>query len=136
MTRARITVARLAAGAAAIVTTLALAPSPAQAAAQKNSVYNGGAYGSIGIMHLFDGNYTHGNYDQLLPENTYSDDVYPWSFTEGVYIGPGYCAILSNHSPDSAIWQTSIVLTGPRKYRLDLDWYWKVEASPRTSAGC
>lgn len=44
----------------------------------------------LGIIHVKDGNYTHGTYDTLLNRLHRSNEY--WSNTAGYYIGPGYCA--------------------------------------------
>ena len=132
----RTAAARVAAVVAVLASAAAFTAGPAHANDEgTNSVHNVGSYGSIGIMHLFDGNYTRGNYDQLLPEDRWSDDVYPWSFTEGVYIGPGYCAIMSSSFDGTSRWGTSDLIKGPIKFKTDRIYFWKVNAFPLPSSG-
>ncbi|GIE76509.1 hypothetical protein Aph02nite_24590 [Actinoplanes philippinensis] len=83
---------RVAAVAAAAMTAVALAATPAHATDGNNYIWNIGA-GDLGVMHLLDGVYTHGNYDQLLPQYQKTNSYFPtWKYSEGYYIGAGYCA--------------------------------------------
>lgn len=104
---------RLTAVATAAVATIALAASPAKATDGNNYVFNAGAIGSIGVIHIYDGVYTFGNYDQLLPQGKKSNDwFYTWYRTEGVYIGPGYCADIYKRANDNQSWGTKVVYEG------------------------
>jgi hypothetical protein len=60
------------------------------ASAVNNSVYNGSDI-AIGAIQVLDGNYKHGNYDDLIPSGAHSG--YPK--TQGVFIGAGYCGRFS-----------------------------------------
>ncbi|MGW5560553.1 hypothetical protein ACWER9_25435 [Micromonospora sp. NPDC003944] len=65
--------------------TLAVA-TPASAAS--NYILNASNLG-LGVIHVQDGNYTHGNYDTILPANRSTTDF--WANAAGYYIGSGYC---------------------------------------------
>jgi hypothetical protein len=45
---------------------------------------------SLGVIHVKDGSYTHGNYDAALPPDTDTVGAFAWTTTAGWYIGPGY----------------------------------------------
>jgi hypothetical protein len=103
---------RLTAVAVAAMTTIAVAASPARAA-DGNYVWNAGAIGSLGVIHLYDGDYTHENYDQLLPQGQKSNVKFPtWAYTEGFYVGPGYCAHVYQRAGTSGSWGTKFVFEG------------------------
>ncbi|MFG1920266.1 hypothetical protein [Micromonospora sp. NPDC048898] len=61
----------------------------APAAAASNYIHNVSNLG-LGVIHVQDGNYTHGNYDVVLPKGQ-KTTIY-WANAAGYYIGPGYCA--------------------------------------------
>lgn len=133
MTRIR---TRLAAGAAVVVSALALASSPAQAAGTTNYIENMSGI-NIGVMHLFDGDYTNTWYDQLLPAQRRSDRIFPtWSQTQGFYIGPGYCAEMwvKNQYTDGWVHQTQRIKGGYQQ-PTDPAYDWRVRAYPTPSSG-
>lgn len=49
----------------------------------------------LGVMRFWDGVYDRGLYDDVLPQGWSTDLLQRWTETEGIYIGPGYCALLS-----------------------------------------
>lgn len=93
---------RFAVLALAVVTAISLgAPasgdsqSPEQQAV-RSYIYNDiDSPGGIGVINVWDGNYTYGQYDAILPRNQRTDG-YPlyWTQAEGFYIGAGYCGRL------------------------------------------
>ncbi|MEH0932136.1 hypothetical protein [Micromonospora sp. CPCC 205558] len=58
------------------------------ASAASNYIHNATNLG-LGVIHVQDGNYTHGNYDVILPAGRKTTDF--WPTAAGYYIGPGYC---------------------------------------------
>jgi len=76
-------------------TTSAAASAPVDTLDAPNWVFNGTAIG-IGVMRYWDGSYTMGKYDAVLPPRTFSDLHFGWQETRGVYIGPGYRGQIEN----------------------------------------
>jgi hypothetical protein len=82
----------------------AIAAAPAQAApGDRNYIENTGTIG-LGVIHIFDGDYTRGNYDVILQPGDRSDQAFPWSQTQGYYIGPGYCVRIWAKYPGDVRW--------------------------------
>lgn len=89
----RVTVALLA-SAAALASTVALAPAAGATASGLCNHSNG----TIGIIHNEDGHYTKGLYDALLPVETQVNGCsfqYPigWEHVAGYYVGPDRCIV-------------------------------------------
>jgi hypothetical protein len=76
---------------------------PASAAAPlEGYIYNrdswGAGYGiGIGVISDFDGSYTYGRYDRVLPSKQRTDRAWGWPRAQGFYIGPGWCANLAEY---------------------------------------
>ncbi|GAA4606501.1 hypothetical protein BJY16_005863 [Actinoplanes octamycinicus] len=129
---------RVTAAAATVVATLALTSTPVKATPDgRNYVYNGSSLG-LGVMHLFDGHYGSGKYDQVLPAYQRSDVRFPtWSTTEGVYIGPGYCAQISVRWNANLEWNRNPDIRGPIQLYTDPGYYWKVvQYKARSASSC
>jgi hypothetical protein len=76
---------------AAVLAVAAVAvPAPAEALTVTNFIQNTSTI-NLGVIHVADGHYAHGNYDALLTpgRNTYVSFL--WTTTAGWYTGPGYC---------------------------------------------
>lgn len=73
----------------------ASASKPAETLDAPNWVFNGTPIG-IGVMRYWDGDYSHGKYDAVLPSLTFSDLEFGWNETRGVYFGPGYRGQIKN----------------------------------------
>ncbi len=65
-------------------------PQVVAAVAATNAIANQSSIG-IGVIHVRDGNYSHGNYDVVLPRGQWTDLAFGWASTAGWYTGPGYC---------------------------------------------
>ncbi|MEO3925253.1 hypothetical protein ABGB07_15485 [Micromonosporaceae bacterium B7E4] len=70
----------------ALTAALLISLTPTAASAASREVRNTGAY-AIGAIQVFDGQYSQGAYDALIPPNRFSG----WASTAGIYVGPGYC---------------------------------------------
>ncbi|MEV6345644.1 hypothetical protein [Actinoplanes sp. NPDC051851] len=126
MTRSRTVLARLSAGVAAIACALALGGTPAQAnSAGTNYILNGGGIG-VGVMHLWDGSYTQGSYDVVLSAGGYSSSAFGWSYTEGFYIGSGYCSQVWYRYTTSDSWARYGSDVGSGQHYTSRYYYWKV----------
>jgi hypothetical protein len=119
------TVKRVAAAAAVTATALALSAVPAHAAT--NTIYNAGTVG-VGVMHLWDGVYGNGSYDQVLPGGWNTLAYFSWSIAEGFYIGSGYCAQVSRRPSLDAAWTRLSDVHGPIQYQVNPAYYIKVVA--------
>lgn len=57
-----------------------------------NYILNGSSSNvGLGVIHVRDGNYTFGNYDEVLQVGTDTNLAFGWATTAGWYTGPGYC---------------------------------------------
>jgi hypothetical protein len=128
VTTFRTTLTRLAAVVATAATVVGLAAGPTQAnASGTNYIQNAGSVGGIGVMHLWDGNYGQGLYDVVLPQGRFSSSQFGWSYTEGFYIGSGYCAQLWDRYNASDGWsRTTSDIAGPAQVYTSRYYYWKV----------
>ena len=100
------------------------APASAKAAAGPVYILNGSSI-NLGVIHNWDGNYTHGNYDVLLAPGHSTLDF--WEKAEGYYVGPGWCVEerYLNSSEGWVWWRTT---TRPGTYSVDTARNWKLDA--------
>jgi hypothetical protein len=73
----------------------ASAAEPAETLDAPNWVFNVTLVG-IGVMRYWDGDYSQGKYDAVLPPAEFSDLHFEWNETRGVYFGPGYRGEIEN----------------------------------------
>jgi hypothetical protein len=92
-------------------------PASAKAAAWQNYILNESPWG-IGVIHNFDGNYTHGTYDTVLAQNHTTLDF--WEKAEGLFIGTGYCGELDYWRAADGGWVWSRGVHGS-SYPTDVD---------------
>ncbi len=119
-------VKRVAAAAVVTATSLALSAAPAHAAT--NTIYNGGSVG-VGVMHLWDGVYGNGAYDQVLPAGWNTLAYFSWSIAEGFYVGSGYCSQVWRRPDLDSDWtRAGSDVHGPKQYQVNPAYYWKVVA--------
>ncbi|SNT48981.1 hypothetical protein SAMN05421812_107160 [Asanoa hainanensis] len=101
----------------ALLVTVGLLSSPAvvqasaKAAIPQNYIQNFSETINIGVIHNFDLNYTHGNYDTLLGPGHRTTEF--WNNAEGFYIGPGWCARLYMFDPYENSWVYDWYINGP-----------------------
>ena len=118
-------------------TLVALAGGPAHANSNgTNYIYNGGVVGGLGVIHLWDGNYTHGNYDVALPQHRFSSAEFGWSYTEGYYIGAAYCAEVYRKYEAGDLWEHVASIRGPNQSAVSRYWYWYVVPIPLGTLWC
>lgn len=88
----------LAASAVAGTTTSSQAAScqnvPGHTVPKRGSIKNTGTVG-LGVIHLFDGHCTHGEYDAILPPGQDTYHYFGWAEVSAAYIGPTYNVTLS-----------------------------------------
>jgi hypothetical protein len=93
-----------------VVTAVAVAAAPARATNGNNYILNMGA-GDLGVIHLFDDDYTNGNYDQRLPQYQKTNSYFPtWTYAQGYYIGAGYCAWQWKRWAENDSWGEPVVI--------------------------
>lgn len=125
-----------------LVLGVVMSAAPAQAGPDgRNYIWNDGQYnvGGIGVIHIWDGDYTQGLYDTVLGQNRYSSsEPIGWSYTEGFYIGPGYCAqIWYEYYQDDDWTRYSEDIHGPYQYHVSRYWYWMVRPyKAKSSSSC
>ncbi|MBQ1052048.1 hypothetical protein KBX50_26765 [Micromonospora sp. C51] len=69
-------------------------PQPTAAESLEGYIYNADKKRlgiAIGVISSFDGDYTHGRYDAVLPVFRRTDTLWGWNRAEAFYIGAPYC---------------------------------------------
>lgn len=94
---------------------------------QANAIYNMSTGYGLGVIHIQDGAYTYGNYDAILPPQSWSDVQFMWITTAGWYTGPGYCT-RQWRSTDGQTWTPQYPDLGPGQHFIGLSTYYRVEA--------
>ena len=72
--------------------------------------------GSLGVIHVQDGSYTHGQYDALLPPSDDTVDTFGWSTTAGWYNGPARCSAMLRSDDGGNTWTQQLPDLGPGQH--------------------
>ena len=116
---------RTALGAAVLL--LAGAGTPAPAVVITNSIRNVGTVG-LGVIHVRDGNYVHGQYDSVLGEGRDSFFSFGWTTTAGWYTGPGYCTRQWRSDHPGEVYRRQLPDLGPGQHFIGSQTSYQVEA--------
>ena len=116
---------RLAVLALAVVTAVSLSvpasgSSQSVAPAVDSYLYNDRHNPGVGVIHVWDGDYTYGQYDAVLPPDRRTDGTpLHWTQVEGFYIGAGYCGRLWIFNSISNNWREDPRVYWPGQHHLE-----------------
>ncbi|WP_163568784.1 right-handed parallel beta-helix repeat-containing protein [Fodinicola feengrottensis] len=85
-----------------------------------NTIINGTTI-NIGVIHVKDGSYAHGQYDVALPPDDDTAGNLGWSTTAGWYTGPGYCTVQYRWDANYPIWRVQKPDLGPGQHFIGPD---------------